>query len=377
MNNWDRARSVTQNEFSRSGLGSDGFLHRPGALSAAGEALGSRSTASDKRTAGGFAAALSNGLPSYTNALVRLSDTIAPTRAEPWRFAHSRFRSLEAALRPNQNHLVDAGTKIAGIARSLNKRFYGTAHDCNTQLVGSWGKGTVISPANDADIIYLLPTDLFARYDAYESNGQSALLQLVKRPLADRHARTKIKGDRQVVALEFNSLMIEVVPGFVAEGGGVIICDAAEGGSWKVVDSLAERQRIEEADRKYNGLLKPTAMMLKQWKRNCNVPIKSFMLERLAEEALSTMPALWLEHRCFDWIIREALSYTCRRADGVFLMAGRDDEIIRLGSDWRPKAESAHRRSVRACENEKVGDNRAAGDDWQKIFGMAIPLLAM
>lgn len=377
MSNWDRALNTAPNLPSRSSADSAGLLPRPCTPSPLGDPLLAGFRDWERGRAGAPAGTPGNAPPSFANALLGMSEAAFPAWGEPWSFVRSRFDALEAALRPNQNHMDDAARKIGGIARSLNKCFYGTAHDGNTWLVGSWGKGTVISPANDADVVYLLPPDLFDQYEAYDSNGQSALLQRVKGPLADRHVRTKIKGDRQVVVLEFNSLMVEVVPGFAAEGGGIVICDAAAGGSWKVADPSAERQRIEDADRNLNGLLKPTIMMLKQWKRTCSVPIKSFMLERLAEEALSTMPVSWLQHRWFDWIIRGAFLYMCSRARGVFLMAGRDSEIIRLGSEWRFKAESAHRRADLACRNEHDGANRAAGEEWQKIFGTAIPRLAM
>jgi hypothetical protein len=48
-------------------------------------------------------------------------------------------------------------------------------------------------------------------------------------------------------------------------------------------------------------------------------------------------------------------------------------ETIQLGDAWLSKAESAYARALKACDYERDDQDAAAGDEWQKIFGLMIP----
>jgi hypothetical protein len=57
-------------------------------------------------------------------------------------------------------------------------------------------------------------------------------------------------------------------------------------------------------------------------------------------------------------------------------------EIIHLGNAWLSKAQSAYARALKACDYERndlgaPANDGAAGDEWQKIFGLMIPRTAM
>lgn len=71
-------------------------------------------------------------------------------------------------------------------------------------IVGSVGRKTAIKGISDLDILFDLPSDTYKKFDAYQSNGQSALLQEVKESLQERYPKTDISGDGQVVVIEFN-----------------------------------------------------------------------------------------------------------------------------------------------------------------------------
>lgn len=81
-------------------------------------------------------------------------------------------------------------------------------------IVGSVGRKTAIKGSSDLDILFDLPSDTYKKFDAYESNGQSALLQEVKKFLQERYPKTDISGDGQVVVIEFSRYTVELVPGF-------------------------------------------------------------------------------------------------------------------------------------------------------------------
>ena len=111
--------------------------------------------------------------------------------------------------------------------------------------------------------------------------------------------------------------------------------------------------------------------MMKQWQRERNVPLKSFLIERLAVEFLrgwhcNTRGLFW-----YDWMVRDFLGYLVARANTDLFMPGTRDRIP-LGRDWIYKAETAHGHAVTACIHEHSNYNALAGAAWQEIFGTAI-----
>ncbi len=88
-------------------------------------------------------------------------------------------------------------------------------------VVGSVGRGTAVSGTSDLDMLYVLPPDVYKKFDVYESNGQSSLLQEIKETLRERYPRTDTKGDGQAVVVSFanRSYTIDLVPAFAQSDG--------------------------------------------------------------------------------------------------------------------------------------------------------------
>ena len=114
------------------------------------------------------------------------------------------------------DNLSEIQTTVGEIAKKLNSEYYETQGDkeSNIYIVGSIGRGTAIKNCSDVDLIFDLPQSVYDRFDAYEDNGQSALLQEIKSVLKERYPRTDMRGDGQVVVIEFDKYTIELVPGF-------------------------------------------------------------------------------------------------------------------------------------------------------------------
>jgi hypothetical protein len=63
-------------------------------------------------------------------------------------------------------------------------------------------------------MVFELPAKDLERFKKVEGNGPSQMLQEVKRCLEARYPRTKIRGDGQVVVVEFDRYRVEVLPAF-------------------------------------------------------------------------------------------------------------------------------------------------------------------
>src|SRR3954462_7389601 len=98
-----------------------------------------------------------------------------------WIAVSERFEQFDQNLRLTTRQLADGQTKIAGVAGCLNSHYYGiVSYTANALYVGSWGKGTMSRPPRDVDVLFVLPPEEHERFERYQGNRQSALLQEVK-----------------------------------------------------------------------------------------------------------------------------------------------------------------------------------------------------
>jgi len=104
------------------------------------------------------------------------------------------------------NHLIvgnsdDVEIRCKAITKRLNIDFWDSYSDINHRLyVGSYGRDTAIG-VSDLDVIFILPYLIYVRYSNYQYNGQSALLQSVKKSISKAYPNTDIGGDGQVVVI--------------------------------------------------------------------------------------------------------------------------------------------------------------------------------
>ncbi len=292
-----------------------------------------------------------------------------------WRYVRPRFRSALSNLALTDAQIADGFGKSRGVAASLNRHYWDSSDgDANKLIVGSWGKGTAIRPPTDIDQFCILPNEVFHDFNLRQGNVQSQLLQAVRNVLLGSYPQTNMRGDGQVVVVSFNSVTIEVVPAFHAQGGGYLTCDTNNGGSWKQVFPIGEMEILSANDNNYGGNLRKLTKLLKRWKRECEVPIKSFHIEQLVRECLDQSTYSRQDEYYFDWLIRDVLAYMIGRVGQSFWMPGSNTlEMIQLGDAWQSKTETAHRRAVKACGYEYDNMEVSAGLEWQKLFGSVIP----
>jgi Second Messenger Oligonucleotide or Dinucleotide Synthetase domain len=196
------------------------------------------------------------------------------TPTSPWHYVRWRFGTFLANLAITSPQREDGNTKQAGVRACLNRQYYGTSSEiANSLLIGSWGKGTQVRPSRDLDILFLVPASVWQRYEQRDGNKQSQLLQEVKEVLAATYSQTTMRGDGQVISIPFNTMPVELSPGFRCQDGSIIICDTNEGGRYKTSTAEVEESELIASDQKWNGNTRALAQMLKQWQREQNAPL--------------------------------------------------------------------------------------------------------
>ncbi len=322
----------------------------------------------------------------------------------------TRFDSFLSNIQLNSNQIKDAITKHTGVRKCLHNAYYTSTYKSLTEteqileqvlykayenefirsyssnevllddsykhktslLVGSYGKNTAIAPPSDIDILFELPIDQFTRYDSYTSNGQSKLLQDIKAILKKTYPLTDIRADGQIVFVPFGTYKIEVLPAFKLLDGKYLYPNTHDGGRWEYTNPRAEKQNLRDSNKRSNGNTIRLIKMLKAWKHNCNVPIKSLTLELRSVNFLEK----WEHHDkssfWYDWMMRDFFAALLEYKNGTCQIPGIDDKV-NYGDAWESKVYSAWERSKKACEYEMANEYTLATIEWQKIFGNRFP----
>lgn len=177
----------------------------------------------------------------------------------------------------------DMKSTVGEIAKKLNNVYYGLNQDSvsHMYIVGSVGRKTAVKGNSDLDIIFDLPNEVFKRFDNQKGNGQSCLLQEVRKNLLDRYPKTNISGDGQVVVIEFNKYTVELVPGFKQQDNTFKYPDTHDGGSWKYTDPISEQKECRNSNISSNGIYYDFCRIVRCWKNNCGFKFGGLLIDTL------------------------------------------------------------------------------------------------
>ncbi|MFC0417727.1 nucleotidyltransferase domain-containing protein [Cytobacillus solani] len=191
------------------------------------------------------------------------------------------LKKLSYHLKTNNHEVISY--RYHRIVKVLNEYYWGIQSDSkNCRYVGSYGRGTAIKGFSDVDIIVKLPIHEYQRFTNYSQNGQSALLQDVKRALDSTYSRTLKKGDGQVVVVEFSDgIKFEIVPSFVIDGK-ITYPDSNKNGAWKQCDPVKEIEAINLVNKATDGWIKDICRLTRAWKEANQVEISGILIDNLA-----------------------------------------------------------------------------------------------
>lgn len=267
----------------------------------------------------------------------------------------------------------EISNRYKSITKILNKYYWNSESDILHSLqVGSYGRGTAINGISDLDMVFNLPWDVYKRFNSYETNGQSALLQEVKNVIAKTYSTTDVGGDGQVVAVKFNNHTVEVLPAFEYDDGSFKYADSSNGGSWKNTNPRAEKEEINSLDAKSNHNLKPLCKMIRAWKNNVGVGIGGLLIDTLCYNFFkSNTDYNDKGYLYYDFIVRDFFLYMSEQnKDQTFWYAPGSNQKVYKKDNFIPKAKKAYKNCLKAIENEK---KKKAYKLWKKNFGRSFP----
>lgn len=258
------------------------------------------------------------------------------------------------------------------ITKQLNADFRNLDSDSRHSLyVGSYGRGTAIH-VSDIDMVMELPYSVYQQYNNYIGNGQSALLQAVRDSIKNTYSTTHVRGDGQVVVLNFNDgIRYEIVPVFInKDNESFTYPDTNNGGAWKITKPRAEINQIRNSNNCWNSNLKCLCRMARAWKDQWSVPMGGLLIDTLAYNFLNQWEHADKSYTYYDWMTRDFFAYLKGQDPNkqYWLAVGSNQYVYRRGN-FESKALRCYNISIEALDYESNNNNWSANQKWREIYG--------
>lgn len=267
-------------------------------------------------------------------------------------------------------------TRYKAITRRLNKDFWTTDSETSHSLyVGSYGRNTAISGFSDLDILFILPYSTYAQYNYYSGNGQSALIQAVRRSLQTLYSSTDVGGDGQVVEIHFtDNITFQILPCFENQDRSFTYPDSNGGGSWKTTNPRPEIEEIRSRSIQCNGNLIELCRMARSWRRQWDVPINGLLMDTLAYQFIENYVYRDKSYLYYDFMSRDFFEWLSRQdADQEYWRAPGSNQYVWGKGQFQYKAKRCYNISREAIGHDRKGEQWAANQDWRSIYGSSFP----
>ncbi len=269
-------------------------------------------------------------------------------------------------------------TRYKAITRRLNTDFWNTTSESSHSLyVGSYGRNTAIQGFSDLDMIFELPAAIYSRYDSYNGNGQSALLQAVRSSMQKTYSTSSIGADGQVIVVRFNDgITFEVVPVFTNTAGSYTYPDSNDGGKWRTTNPRPEIQAIRDRNASCNYNLVPLCRMMRSWKSRWSVPIGGLLVDTLAYQFIENYEYRDKSYLYYDFMCRDCFQWMSDQdADQSHWRAPGSGQYVYGKGLFQYKAKRCYNLAVEAIQHEMAEPKRewSAKQKWREIFGTAFP----
>lgn len=266
--------------------------------------------------------------------------------------------------------------RVKEITKRLNKSYY-DGSDSETdhcEVVGSLGRSTAIKSFSDVDMLFILPYSKKKQYDDHEGNGQSKLLQDVKKEIKKKYPKTIVRGDGQVVVVRFESLkkIVEVCPVFEKSDGSYWYPDSNDGGKWKTTNPLPE---IEEAD-SFNVITDTNfsyvCQLVRAWKNNIGFKFGGLLIDTLVYKFFK-LHSKYYTASFSDYfeMLQDLFKYlkNLNEDQAYWLALGSNQKVYNKKCKFVKQAEKAYNKIKDLNE-----DSDDVYDKLQEIFGQNFPV---
>lgn len=277
------------------------------------------------------------------------------------------FEQFRSNLAVNNAEAI--ATSYREITVRLNKDYWGLqSEESHCLQVGSYGRKTAIRGVSDLDMVFELPLKDLERFKEVSSNGPSQMLQEVKNCLLARYPKTEIRGDGQVVVVDFSTFRVEVLPAFYnADDDSYTYGDTHDGGRWLVCKPRHEIRAVNELNNRSNRNLKRICKMLRAWKEAQGAPMSGMLIDTLVHgffKGNTTYDAG--SYAAYPELLRDVFSHLSGLPRQDYWLAPGSGQRVNCGGNFQRKAEAA----ADACQQAIDADtDKKKERRWREVFG--------
>jgi len=270
----------------------------------------------------------------------------------------------------------DINTTLDGINSKISSSYYDDDDSCHYILSGSMGRGTSIRKESDIDVDFILPKDVYDRFNARHGNIQSQLLSEVKDKLSDKYPRSDLNGDGQVVDIHFNDYLVEVLPCFkLSEFSDELTHpdshDCGTGsGSWQRTNPKLQIQMANDFCSSFRQF-KEVCQIVRCWKRSQNVKLKGILIDTFVYNCFQGRKEYFYkddDSAAYFGMIKEFFTYLSGISEytkSIFDFSYHD--YINIGDL------SFIKKSKKALKKMNESDPETLWDNLQGLFGYGFP----
>jgi hypothetical protein len=201
----------------------------------------------------------------------------------------------------------------------------------------------------------------------------SQLLQAVRNSLLTRYPNTTIKGDGQVVCIEFGKFRVEVLPAFWdAAADGYRFGDTHNGGTWKICKPIQEIDAVNQRNKETNRNLKHVCKMIRAWKNSNGVNISGMLIDTLVYNFFGQTDEYdAVSYGSYDQLFVSLFSYTGNLEHQEFWLAPGSGQRVNNKGKFQSKAKKA---AVKCQEALDAGTEKKKAKIWRDVFGRSFPI---
>jgi hypothetical protein len=222
-----------------------------------------------------------------------------------------------------------------------------------------------------------LSSSVYTQYNNHAGNGQSALLQAVKRSVEKTYSTTNLRADGQVIQIPFtNGITFELQPVFTNTGGSYTFPNANDGGRWVTTNPRSEIEAIRTRNNACNGNLVQLCRMARAWKNKWDVPIGGLLIDTLAYQFIENWQYRDKFYYYYDYMSRDFFSWMMNQDENQeFWRAPGSGQYVYGKGLFQYKAKRCYNIALEAITHETATPKRewSAKDKWRDIYGTSFP----
>lgn len=283
----------------------------------------------------------------------------------------TKFENFCKNILISEDNVSNIKYRYERITQQLNKDFWNLDSKIqHSWYVGSYWRDTDIH-ISDVDILFQISNETYQKYNNYQWNWQSALLQAIKVSIQNTYKTTDSHWDWQVVAVDFTDwVKFEIVPWVLLKDDKWFwYPDTNNWWSWKTTNPFPEKKSIQELNNKTNKNLKMLCRMIRSWKDNCNVPIWWLLIDTFAYNFLKDWQYKDKSYSYYDWMVRDFFEYLKNQnEDQEYWLAPWSNQRVNRKWKFNYKATQAYNNILEAIDVEDKSESNA-NQKWKAVFG--------